>query len=98
MIVDAGALGLWSHDREPFVPPGFLSSEEETAEANRSVDLQLIGRDGAAVGKILDRSWNPNYHFDMPPAAVAELERQVAAVARERSLEARLSTLPARIP
>ena len=98
LIIDMGALNLWSHDREPKIPEGVLSSIEATEQANAAVDLAIEGPDAEAAGKALDRQWNPLFVYDMPPAGL-EGEHDVRARFERVAggLRASLRVLPERV-
>jgi hypothetical protein len=98
LVVDAGYLGMWSHDRDPVMPEGILSSEAALAAARSAVDLHLVGLGAEEIGRALDLQWHPRFLHDIPLAGVGEVRQQVAALAAERGIAAALEVLPARVP
>src|SRR5262245_26573141 len=97
LLIDAGLLGMWSHDGEPV-----LDSDEwgETAAiANNAVELVARGRDADEAVRLFDRaSGRPPYVFDVPQAALVQYQRDFADVARKHRLDARLEPVPRRVP
>ncbi len=97
LIIDAGMLGMWSHDLPPEMPDGVLPPEL-TAVANSAVDHAILGRDAAEVGRELGRQWHPRYLYDLPRHVQGQFSRAVQDIAAARRLDARLEVLPARVP
>lgn len=97
LLVDMGLLGLWSHDRRPYLEPG--TAPDETVErANSQVDLAIVGPDAARAGVLFDRQpWTPTRLVDIPAHGVPKVQTSFEAVLREHGLDARLEVLPERI-
>jgi hypothetical protein len=97
LVIDAGYLGFWCHDREPRVPQGAFRDDDAEARANASVDVALDGPGAEAVGRALGRQWHPRYLFDIPRDAIAALEDDLKRQARALGVEARAVVLPKRV-
>jgi hypothetical protein len=95
VCIDAGLLGLWCHDRPPFVEPGEFD-EELTAKMNAAVDLAIEGPDAEAAGIAFDRQPHPRFLYDMP-ADFHEVQALFDDVCRARKLVAGLVPLPQRV-
>jgi len=96
-VIDTGYLSLWSHDHAPMLPPGSLSSEEQTERANSFVDLHIVGADAERAGTLLDMSWHPSYVYDQPPDH-PELQNKLDELVRTHKLDARFEMISPRIP
>jgi hypothetical protein len=61
LVIDTGALNLWSHDRAPFIEEGTLSNTRVEELANSSIDLVIEGPDtwigGGGYGWKFVRDW-----------------------------------------
>jgi hypothetical protein len=97
LVVDPGYLSLWCEDRPPRMPEGVLSTAEATASANDAVDLEIVGADAEAVGRALDRQWNPRFLFDIPRSGVHEATARVDELARAQGLDASVRVLGGRV-
>lgn len=97
LITDAGLLNMWCHDRRPMMPEGILSSPEETATANDSVDFEITGPDAERAGVLLDRQWHPRFLFDMPRETQPQLARALEDIAKTHGLRAEIALLPERV-
>ncbi len=97
LIMDAGLLGLWSHDRVPVVPASEVPSED-LERLNSAVDGAIVGSDAVEVGRALDRQWDPRFVYDIPRDLAAKVGEDVRAAATARKLDARLEIMPARVP
>jgi hypothetical protein len=97
LIVDAGYLGLWCHDRPPLIPEGALGDAELEARANGSVDLRIEGPDAIAAGRAFHRQWNPGWLFDIPRDAMMSLEGSFRRHVLANGWKAHLVALPERV-
>jgi hypothetical protein len=97
LIVDAGYLGLWCHDRPPLIPEGALGDPELEAKANGSVDLRIEGPDAIAAGRAFHRQWNPGWLFDIPRDAMMSLEGSFRRHVLANGWKAHLVALPERV-
>ena len=93
IVIDTGYLGIWSHNATPMLPAGSLDTEEQTRQANTSVDLRLVGSDAERAGQLLGMSWNPLFVYDQLPDH-AELEQKLQEVVRKHHLDSRFVDLP----
>eukprot|EP00300_Choanocystis_sp_HF-7_P029300 c35966_g1_i1.p1 GENE.c35966_g1_i1~~c35966_g1_i1.p1 ORF type:complete len:368 (+),score=63.72 c35966_g1_i1:69-1106(+) len=90
LVIDAGLLDLWCHDRPPVLPDG-LMPPEATAAANDAVDYRAEGADAATACQRFDRSM-----YDIPRAGCQRHEALFAAAAA--GLDARLIAQERRVP
>ena len=94
LILDAGDLDLWCHDRAIVMPKGKLSTAEVSADASEAVDCRIEGPEAEAAGRALGRQWHPTYLFDVPrkdvSATRADLD-QLGLLASLRVLDERVS-------
>ncbi len=97
LIVDAGFLGLWCHDRPPHIPKGALGDAELEHKANDSVDLRIEGPDAEAAGKAFHRQWHPGYLYDIPRDALPSLEASFRRHVLSHHWKAHLVILPERV-
>ena len=97
ILLDAGLMNLWSHDRPPSLPEGTLSSEEKMADANNAKDLQIVGPDARAAGIAYNRGCHPLYIYDIPRSAVTEKVKHFEQFAKEKGFNAKLEPLGERI-
>src|SRR5665213_1609826 len=92
VIVDAGCLRMWCHDRAPVLPDGILS-DEATALVNTAVDLEIVGADALQAGRLLGRQWPPRFVFDVPRQRVDAIGTELAAIAKLHALDAKICLL-----
>jgi hypothetical protein len=97
LIVDAGYLGLWCHDRPPHIPRGALGDAELEHKANDSVDLRIEGPDAIAAGTSFHRQWHPGYLYDIPRDALPSLEGAFRRHVLSHHWKAHLVILPERV-
>lgn len=97
LIIDAGLLGMWSHDRPPLLPDG-VAPDDVTAAANQCVDTMIVGADADQVGRQLDRQWNPRFVYDIPREQANELAARIEQLAITQRLNARLEVCADRVP
>jgi hypothetical protein len=97
LIMDAGFLGLWCHDRPPVIPKGALGDAELEHKANDSVDLRIEGPDGVAAGSSFHRQWHPGYLYDIPRDALPSLEASFRRHVLSHQWKAHLVILPERV-
>lgn len=97
LIIDAGYVRLWTHDREPVMPAGVLP-DDATEAANGSVDLAFVGVDALAMGKRVGVQWDPRFVFDVPADDLELLHERVKRAAAKHGLDARAEVLERRVP
>lgn len=97
LIIDAGLLGMWSHDRPPLLPEG-IAPDDVTAKANQCVDTTIVGADADQVGRQLDRQWNPRFVYDITREQATELGVRVRQLASTQRLDARVEVCAERVP
>jgi hypothetical protein len=97
LIVDAGYLGLWCHDRPPHIPKGALGDAELEHKANDSVDLRIEGPDAEAAGRSFHRQWHPGYLYDIQRDGLPSLEGAFRRHVLSNSWKAHLVILPERV-
>jgi hypothetical protein len=97
LVVDAGYLGLWCHDRPPHIPKGALGDAELEHKANESVDLRIEGPDAEAAGRAFHRQWHPGYLYDIPRDSLPSLEGSFRRHVLAHSWKAHLVILPERV-
>jgi hypothetical protein len=97
LIVDAGFLGLWCHDRPPHIPKGALGDAELEHKANDSVDLRIEGPDALAAGASFHRQWHPGYLYDIPRDSLPSLEGSFRRHVLMHQWKAHLVVLPERV-
>jgi hypothetical protein len=98
LVVDTGLLGLWCHDRRPWLPDGVLPTEEATESANRGQDFRIEGPDAVAAGRAFHRQWLPRSLFDIPAHGVAQVEQSFRDVVSKAGLCATLVPSVRRVP
>jgi hypothetical protein len=96
-LIDFGFLELWCHDRKPVMPPGVLSSAEDTADANAGCDFRIDGPDAEKCGKHWGRQWHPRFHFDIPKHGIDTVRKNFAEFVAKHGYDATLTKLRARI-
>jgi hypothetical protein len=97
LIIDAGFLDLWCHDRPPHIPRGALGDAELEHKANDSVDLRIEGPDGVIAGTTFHRQWHPGYLYDIPRDALPSLEASFRRHVISHQWKAHLVVLPERV-
>ena len=97
LLVDAGLLDLWSHDRTPVLPDGILATDEETARANRSVDVELVGAGAEAVAEVMQRG-HPRFMYDISEDRIEAIRGEVTRIAAKLDVEAGVRIHTPRIP
>jgi hypothetical protein len=97
LVVDAGYLGLWCHDRPPHIPKGALGDAELEHKANDSVDLRIEGPDAEKAGTSFHRQWHPGYLYDIPRDALPSLEASFRRHVLMQHWKAHLVILPERV-
>ncbi len=97
IVIDTGYLGFWSHNHPPMLPEGALENEEDTARANKSVDLHVVGTDAEQAGRMLEMSWHPLFIYDQPPDN-PKLDKKLADLVSKHGLNARFEVISPRIP
>ncbi len=97
LILDAGYLGLWSHDHPPHIPDGALGDPALEAKANSSVDLRIEGPDAEAAGRSFHRQWHPGYLLDIPADGLPSLEGAFRRHVLSNGWKAHLVALPDRV-
>jgi hypothetical protein len=91
VVLDMGALGLWSHDQHPTFPEG--EAPPNIVEiANTALDWVVRGPDAVAAAKLFTPQ--PPYLYDRPPSFV----RAFTAKCSEAGLKAMLVPLDERVP
>lgn len=89
VVLDPGLGRFWRHDGDPASP----RRADPVA-----VDLAVVGPDAEAAGRAYDREFDPLFLFDVPADRADDAREQFAAFAAERGLDARVETLPERVP
>lgn len=97
LIVDAGLLNLWTHDKAPLLPEGVLS-DEAAASAKAAEDFRIEGPDAEVAGKAFGRQWHPLFAYDIPGSGVAAFKEMFAAFARSKGYRAQLVLQHPRVP
>jgi hypothetical protein len=98
VLIDGGMLGLWSHDRAPWLDPDEWGAQVSEI-ANHSVDLRASGPDALeAVQQFDHASGRGRYVFDVPQERVLDLQQQFGQFVVAHGLEASLEVLAARVP
>jgi len=87
MILDPGLGRFWRHDGEPRSP---------RAADPATVDVRFVGRDAVQAGRTFDRSFHPEFYYDV--ASVEKVSELFAAHCRERGLQAQLQVLDRKVP
>src|SRR6478672_11427758 len=87
MILDPGLGRFWRHDGEPGSP---------RAADPATVDVRFVGRDAVQAGRTFDRSFHPEFYYDV--AAVEKVSELFATHCRERGLSAQLQVLDRKVP
>jgi hypothetical protein len=96
-LIDFGFLELWCHDRKPVMPPGVLSTAEDTADANAGCDFRIDGPDAEKCGRHWNRQWHPRFHFDIPKHAIDTVRKSFAEFVAEHGYDATLTKLRAKV-
>ncbi len=96
LIIDAGLLGMWSHDGAPLLSEGILP-DDVTTRANECVDATIVGADAEKVGRELDRQWNPRFIYDVSRDQAKELAAQVEQLATTQRLDAHVEICAERV-
>jgi hypothetical protein len=98
LVIDTGALNLWSHDRQPFIEAGTLSNPRVEELANSSIDLVIEGPDAVTAGRSFNRQWDPRFLYDIPAEGLQMMKSLFDQCLQEQGLTASLKELSARIP
>lgn len=77
VLVDPGALALWTHDRAP--------------DDDDQVDLVISGPEGAEAGRRFDRDWDPERIHDVPREEADELAAAFIAFCERQHLDATIA-------
>jgi hypothetical protein len=97
LIVDAGYLDMWCHDRDPVVPRRALSSDDAARRANAALDYEIVGPDAERAGLLFDRQWHPRFLFDIPEGGEEPLAAKFAEIIGAHGLHASIQRLPKRV-
>jgi hypothetical protein len=97
LVIDTGALNLWSHDRAPFIESGTLSNPRVEELANSAIDLVFEGIDAVTAGRRFNKQWDPRFLYDIPAEGLQMMKQLFEQCRQEHGLTASLEELAARI-
>src|SRR3979411_373719 len=95
VIVDMGLMELWSGRHEPVTRLDDVDDPEGQAKA--TADYFVSGKDAAEVARLAGSS-NFTFLYDYDPQRIEGIAANVASLAKEHGLEARVEREPRRIP
>ena len=97
VIVDMGLMELWSGRHEPVTRIDHVDDPDVKAKAVSTADYFVSGKDAAEVARLAGSS-NFTFLYDYDPQRIEGIAANVASLAREHGLEARVEREPRRIP
>jgi hypothetical protein len=96
IVIDAGLLKFWCHDRPPLMQEG-TASDTVVEAANGGADFRIEGPDAERAARAFDRQWHPGYLFDIPKHGLEQIAQSFADCVREHGLNARVVRAAERI-